>query len=846
MCQLRNRRDRARPLALLFAGFWLFFGDHGDVRAADLKQDAETFFELRIRPILAGTCFECHGGKKVSGELRVDSRAALLKGGESGPAIVPGHPDKSLLLQAIRHTDAELKMPPDRRLPDSAIADFAAWIKTGAPWPKNTAAFKFRNQKHWAFEPVKKVSPPPDPSGWAHCAIDLFVAAGLRKHHLKPAVQAEKRVLLRRVSFDLIGLPPTPDELAAFLRDDSPTSYERVVERLLASPHYGERWGRHWMDVVRYADTAGDNADYPVPEAHRYRDYIIDSFNADKPYDRFVEEQIAGDILARQGPPQKYAEQVVATGFLALSRRYATAPYELWHLTMEDTIETTGRAFLGLTLRCARCHDHKFDPVTKEDYYALYGFFASTQFPWAGAEEFSSMKRPRQFFVPLLPPRDAAPRLKAHQQRLRDLQAQLQRIGKGPLTKQLAELNERIATTTQHTQLVEAAMLDAVALRAEKTGLENERTAVNQRLQSDLSAYRARIERLQKTNLPTDLPGAYAVQDSAPVDMYVHVRGEVEQHGPVVKRNVPVFLSGGRALAIPAGSSGRLQLAQWLTRPENPLTARVMVNRLWQHHFGKGIVATPSNFGTRGEAPTHPELLDWLASRFVASGWSIKTMHRTIVLSRTYRMASAADEAGPTADPGNRWYWRYDRRRLDAEAIRDAMLMVSGNLNESRPGGHPFPPMDQWHWTQHNPFKAVYPSTHRSVYLMTQRIQRHPFLALFDGPDTNTTTARRGSSTVPQQALFLMNNPFVKAQAEGFARRLIACSPDAARRIELAHQLAWSRPATPSEMAEGIRYIAAYERELTRLGVAGETRELEAWTSYARIVLSANELVYLD
>jgi hypothetical protein len=762
------------------------------------RPEAETFFELKIRPVLAGTCFKCHGGKKVSHGLRVDSREALLKGGESGPAILPGKPDKSLLIQALKYSHEDIKMPPDKRLPESVVADFVTWVKQGAPWPRTQAGgTAFKARQHWAFRPVRKVTVAADPSGWADGPIDRFIEGELRRHKLKPAGPADQRVLLRRVYFDLVGLPPTPEEVDAFLADRSPAAYARVVDRLLASPRYGERWGRHFLDVVRYADTAGDNADYPIPEVRLYRDYIIHAFNADKPYDQFVREQLAGDILARQGPREKYAEQVVATGFLALSRRYATAPYELWSLTLEDAIDTTGRAFLGLTLRCARCHDHKFDPVTREDYYGLYGIFASTQFPWAGAEEFASMARPREHFVPLVPPREADKRLATYRQEIRRLEAEIKRQEKsGPPAK------------------------------------------VNQ--------LRTQLRNLLRPGLPPDLPGAYAVQEGKPVDMYIHLRGDADQRGPVVPRGVPRFLAGSEPLKIPRGSSGRLQLAQWLTRPDHPLTARVMVNRLWQHHFGRGLVTTPSNFGLRGETPTHPELLDWLAARFVAGGWSVKAIHREILLSKTYQLASAQDADNAARDPANRWYWRYDRRRLDAEAIRDALLMVSGKLDERRPGPHPFPPIRNWGWTQHNPFKAVYPSNHRSVYLMTQRIQRHPFLALFDGPDTNTTTARRGTSTVPLQALFLMNNPFLTEQAEGFARRLIGASGDSRQRVDLAHRLAWSRPARLVEKEKGVRYVEEYRRQLGQLGVVGERQEVEAWTSYARVMLSANEFVYLD
>jgi hypothetical protein len=807
-------------------------------------EDVETIFEVKVRPVLVETCLPCHGGKKVSNGLRVDSREALLKGGENGPALVPGDPDKSLLIQAIRHTHPDIKMPPDKKLPEAVVADFTVWVKRGAIWPQ---ARRLQAKKHWAFEPVKAVDAPADPSGRSEHPIDRFIHAKLEAAGLRPVALADKRVLIRRTTFDLIGLPPTPDEVNAFLADSSSDAFVKVVDRLLASPHYGERWGRHWMDVARYADTAGDNADYPIPEVRLYRDYIIDSFNADKPYDQFVREQLAGDILAKQGPREKYAERIVATGFLALSRRYATAPYELWHLTMEDAIETTGRAFMGLTLRCARCHDHKYDPVTKEDYYAVYGIFASTQFPWAGGEELHSMKKPREHFVPLLPADHSAPRLTAYERQIEQVEEEIRRQNKeSPLGVYLAELDERLAAKARSIQQLEARKQKVDALAAERSELEQERRQVQTQLQAKLAQLHTRVWELRRSSLPAGLPGAYAVQEGKPTDMYVHIRGDIEQHGPIVKRNAPRFSVGDKPLSIPSDASGRLQLAEWLARPDHPLTARVMVNRIWQHHFGKGIVGTPSNFGLRGEEPTHPELLDYLARRFVGSGWSIKAMHRLILSSKTYQLASAHDEANAAKDPTNRWYWRYERRRLDAEAIRDALLAVSGNLDRSRPAGHPFPAIDKWAWTQHNPFKEVYPSKHRSVYLMTQRFQRHPYLALFDGPDPNTTTEQRASSTVALQALFLLNNPFVTEQAEGFARRLFSASRDSGQRIEMAHQLAWCRPATGAERASGQKYLEEYGQHLAGVGVAGQQLGLEALRSYLRVLLCANEFIYLD
>jgi hypothetical protein len=761
--------------------------------------EADTFFELKIRPVLVEACFKCHGGAKTSHGLRVDSRDAILKGGTGGPAIVPGEPDRSLLIRAIRHASDDLQMPPGKRLPEEVVADFTTWIAGGAKWPRAVTAAAFRPERHWAFQPVKVNTPPPDADGWATTAVDRFIAAGLHREHLAPVGLADSRTLIRRVTFDLTGLPPTPEETEAFVLDSSAGAYARLVERLLASPAYGERWGRHWLDVARYADTAGDNADYPVPEARLYRDYVIDSFNADKPYNQFICEQLAGDILAKEGPADKYAERVVATGFLALSRRYATAPYEFWHLTLEDTIDTTGRAFLGLTFRCARCHDHKFDPVTQQDYYALYGFFASTQFPWAGGEELVSKNTNRQHFVPLLPHRQAAPRIAAYEKRLGELETELQ-----------AEEGKKEKKDKKH-----------------------------------VGELRTELRRLGRPGLPPDLPGAYAVQDGTPTDVTVQLRGEPDATGPVVRRDAPKFLRTAE-LPLPEKGSGRLALARWIASPDNPLTARVMANRVWQFHFGRGLVATPSNFGTRGEPPTHPELLDYLADRLVRSGWSMKALHRDIVLSKTYRLASTPDPANSSKDPANRWYWRHDRLRLDAEETRDALLAVAGRLDLHRPGPHPFPPPEKWTWTQHNAFKEVYSSSHRSVYVMTQRLQRHPFLGLFDAPDTNTSTDQRTSSTVPPQALFLMNNAFVAEQAKAFARRVTAEAPDPGRWVDRAARLAWGRPATPAERERAGRYLDSCRACLAEAGVPAESRDLEARASYARVLLCSNEFVYLD
>jgi|HubBroStandDraft_6_1064221.scaffolds.fasta_scaffold12725_2 hypothetical protein len=794
-------------LALLLCGV-LAASVRADANAAR-SEEREAFFETRIRPVLVTTCSKCHGGTKTENNLRLDRRESLLKGGDSGPAILPGQPDKSLLMRAVRYRDDELKMPPDKKLPETVIVDFEHWVRDGAVWPTQSLRDGFRQagnaagkETHWAFQPVREVEPPRDASGWSANAVDCFIHAGFESHRLKPATAASKRTLLRRAYFDLIGLPPTPQNVDNFLGDQSPEAFSNVIETLLGSPQYGERWGRYWMDVVRYADTAGDNADYPVPEARLYRDYIIDAFNTDKPYDQFVREQIAGDLLARSGPTDKYSERVVATGFLALSRRYATAPYELWHLTLEDTIDTVGRAYLGMTLRCARCHDHKFDPIKTRDYYALYGVFDSTRFPYAGSEEFQSMKFGRRDFAALVPPAAAKPALSTYQ-------AEMSRL--------------------RH---------DVARLEGCKPG--------DKSVAAKLTAMEARLRFLERRGAPDVLPVAYAVSEGPIVDANIQLHGEPNQPGERVPRGAPRFLSGCEAPAPGPNESGRLELADWLTSPRNPLTARVMVNRVWQHHFGRGIVATPSNFGTRGSPPSHPQLLDWLAATFVEHNWSIKSLHRLIMQSKTYQLASDSVLADEAIDPANQWYWRFNRQRLDAEAIRDAMLDVSGVLDMSRPGPHPFPPIREWHWTQHFPFKADYPSNHRSVYLMTQRLHRHPFLGLFDGPDTNTTTDVRSTSTVPLQALFLMNSQYIRDTAGAFAGRLCRESNDRSTRIARALELAYGRPASPGEIKHACDYLETYEHEAARAGLNARKAESEAWLSYARTILDSNEFVYVD
>lgn len=656
---------------------------------------------------------------------------------------------------------------------------------------------------HWAFQAIRRSAPGSTGSTRPGAnPIDLLINRHLHREALESTPRASRRELIRRLSFDLTGLPPSPEEIARFESDSSPEAWRRLVESKLASPRYGERWGRHWMDVARYADTAGDNADYPVPEARLYRDYIIDSFNSDKPYDQFVQEQLAGDVLHAEGSGSERWEGIIATGFLALSRRYGTGPFELWHLTLENTLETVGQAFMGLNLKCARCHDHKSDPLSMQDYYGLYGLFASTEFPWAGSEEIQSKQFNRLKFIPLAGDSETAGKIESW-------------------TRKIASLKQSLGT------------------------LETNKPSGGEDLKAwekKVAALKKEIRTLEKPGAPADLPVAYAVREGAPVNVPLQKRGDPSSPGEAIQRCVPAAFAATADFKIKPGSSGRLEFARWLTSRGHPLTARVMVNRIWQYHFGRGLVPTANNLGTLSEPPAMRDLLDELAVEFMDSGWSVKAMHRLIVLSEAYQRTSADIPSSRGKDPSNRFHWRFERRRLDAEAIRDSILQISGQLDLNRPGEHPFPKPEHWTWTQHTPFKDRYESRHRSVYLMTQRFQKHPFLALFDGPDTNASTESRKVSTVPQQALFTLNNSFVDEHCRRIAARVLREPADFSSRLIRLQELAWGRPPTARELD---RFRVWFEQARTASG-PGDPQGVEAWTLLARVMLSANEFIYVD
>ncbi len=1228
---------------------------------AEEDQAGNTFFENRIRPVFVEHCYSCHSGlaKKVRGGLKLDTRSDFLKGGIDGSIVSPGHPEKSRLIRAVSHLDKNLRMPPPgeggKKLPEGKIADLVAWVKMGAPYPETTLASKGGSDLPWSLNPVKNPRPPMvKDRGWVKSSIDPFILSKLEIAGIKPAPRADLHTLIRRATFDLTGLPPSPEEVKRFELDQKPDAFERVVERLLASPQYGEHWGRHWLDVVRYADTAGDTADYPLPEAWRYRNYVMDSFNADKPYDVFLREQVAGDILASQGSPEKYAEQVAATGFLALSRRFGFDSENYQHLTIQDTIDTLGQSVLALTVGCARCHDHKFDPVSMRDYYGLYGIFDSTRYAFPGSEQ----KGKYRALVPLVP-------AKVSMQMFRDFQSafaslgikpssilrslddmdgdfEMQRVAsggsygvlvspwfydgkvsvtqsaqspfknlhpfgevgcniapnstdisvrqrifpsrnkgvthfnidfkvattnpkalgahhltigskeQGTLVEVFLRMNEivvgidavkkaiplakpgdwhslqleidldnrtfsgsvglpgQVTLLEKHTLGKEASGpinlleirsgsvdlgfmpsldFDNIALQepplapvsftpsvkgmewvSQLRGFRDElqgilgfdgdlegqmegmppklpfhpgpnsgviikkdsqspkkniypdgkqgihlpmtqtggyngfglhlphpfRATTTDRLylgfdfrcqnskdkgQDYLGTWRFQLgkshtspaiemafnegslfvrngkslekpisltrgewyqvlveldlknrkytgsvatgnqktafqgllaegwegtidyafidsgghlagnkpaldadnflvstshplgvdspkeskellaDRLQKiknlkdriatltqkeerarTELETQLvhgpvPLAYGVSETTPHDVKIQIRGEPDRPGAEVQRGFIKAL-GGKTLAAKTPGSGRLELAHWLTNPDNPLPARVMVNRIWQHHFGRGLVSTPNDFGTRSSPPSHPELLDHLASQFVQKGWSVKSMHRLILMSSTWQQSANHSREALEL------YGAFAPRRLSAEEIRDSILFVSGTLDNKAGKQHPFPSATTWGFTQHAPFQAVYEHDQRSAYLMVQRLKRHPFLALFDGPDTNSSTPERRVTTVPTQALYFLNDPFVHAKSDIGAKRVMAFSKDEALQIGYSYKLALGRPPKAIEIREASSFLADFRAEWTKIGLTQP--ESNALAAHLRTLFGSNEFLHYD
>jgi hypothetical protein len=928
------------------------------IGCAAAQQNSSEFFESKIRPLLANKCYSCHTASKL-GELRLDSREALLKGGKSGPAILLGNPDESLLIRAVTHTDERLKMPmAGGKLPAQEIADLREWVKNGAPWPEQKQARTARSGFHitpqqkafWSFQPIRKPAiPDVQSTDWARTPIDRFVLAALEKNKLRPVRAADRRTLLRRASIDLTGLPPTPEQVDAFLSDSSPDAFAKVVDRLLASPQYGERWGRHWLDVARYADGGGKDR-RPVfigygmardgyVNTFRYRDWVIDALNRDLPYDEFVKLQIAADLMGDRS-------NLPALGYFGLGPWFTGDDVifvEARANERDDRIDALTKGFLGLTVTCARCHDHKYDPISQKDYYALGGVFWSS-----GYHEYE------------LAPKEEVDRYKAHWKKVKDQQASIEnyvRDASMALIESLASQTERymmaarqvlimkprpdaakvaaelkldtetfqrwvkyladpskrehpylrdwdrlIASgggseddarrlATEFQKLLQTVIADKKAVtqaneEMTKTYLPDPNEArvllpgdlmqfelfqYKQMLvqkvvetnkhyvwldivqgepsspdypkrdaifdypgkqllrfftpeqKSKLDAMQAGLAKLEKSS-PPEYPYLMGVADSdKPSNLKVNLRGNPHALGDEVPRGFPAILAGTDADPKPfTQGSGRLELAEAIAR--HPLAARVIVNRVWLHHFGRGIVASPSNFGVTGERPTHPELLNYLASRLIENKWSLKSLHREIMLSATYQLSTEITEANQAADPDNKLLWRANLKRLEAESLRDSLLFVSGTLDE-RIGG---PPQEL---NSANNKK-------RTVYARIPRSGPSGVLGLFDFPDPSVSGDQRSVTNVPLQGLFLLNNDLMLRQAERFAERVSAGTADDRERITKAYRLLYGRSATETEIQRGLRFLDAAK--------ADANEKATPWQQYAQVLLTSGEFLYYN
>ncbi|HEX4122767.1 MAG TPA: PSD1 and planctomycete cytochrome C domain-containing protein [Verrucomicrobiae bacterium] len=924
-------------------GLALCLGATGTAAMAADKSAGVEFFESKIRPVLVDNCYPCHSHQsaKVKGGLLLDTREDLLKGGDTGPAIKPGDVEQSLLIKAVRYTDDDLRMPPkNKKLAPAQIAALEAWVKMGAPDPRTSQAglekvesIREKARSHWAFQPVRMPNVPVvQHKHWVRMPVDKFILARLEAAKLPPPPMADKRTLIRRATFDLIGLPPTPQEVAAFKADSSPDAFARVVDRLLASPRYGERWGRHWLDVARYADTKGyfGEADRHFPYAYTYRDYVIRAFNEDLPYDQFLKEQIAGDLL----PTAKDKRTLAALGYLTVGRRFNGNINDV----IDDQIDVVCRGMMGLTVECARCHDHKFDPIPSRDYYSLYGIFASSMEP--AEEPLLGIEAPKkaheEYLVEHKKRADALDHYRKEQERtmaaqLRDQsggyllaayeaqgftnKSDAERIARAhkldpevlqrwtsaldgwhksqsdifapwfafaalpekDFPTRAKEVSAKFGTNSTLARSINPLVARAFATNSPDTMKDvAERygklfTEIDKRWQDAVAATnspsvpelpdtnaealrqilyasdapanlpRTEFDRLYDTPTAQKLrelqrnideldatsqgapPRAMALVDSPnPHDTRIFIRGNSENQGAEAPREFLEFLSGTDRKPFHHGS-GRLELAEAIANRDNPLTARVIVNRVWMYHFGSPLVATPSDFGLRSEPPTHPELLDYLAARFVAGGWSIKNLHRLIMLSGAYRQSSGDNPKCDKIDPDDKLLWRMNRQRLDFEAMRDSLLAVSAKL-DSTPGGHAVEITDP-------------ASTRRTIFGYVDRQNLPDEFRAFDFASPDSTSPRRFYTTVPQQALFLMNSPFIVEQARRFAKRASFASTDQ-QRIRLLYQLAYQRDPTLEEMDLARQFIHAPN--------PAPKSHLDAWQKYAQILLMSDEFAFVD
>jgi cytochrome c553 len=824
-------------------------GWKGPVGAAHAQASAVTsaegvaFFEKKIRPVLVTECYECHSsgkGKKTRGGLALDTRDGVRKGGDTGPAIVPGSPEKSLLIKALSHANPKLAMPPRKKLGPEVVRDFEEWARMGAPDPRDGTrpvhAYPTieEGRKHWAFRPVKKAAPPAvKDASWPRTDLDRYILAALDARGLKPVGMAERMDLLRRASFDLTGLPPTQAEAQAFAADSSAEAFEKAVVRLLDSPRFGEKWARHWLDVARFAESTGKTVNFAYPHAWRYRDYVIAAFNADKPYDLFIKEQLAGDLMKSETPRDR-AERLIATGFLAIGPKTLNDRSGLrFELDIADEqVDVVTQAFLGITAACARCHDHKFDPIPQKDYYALAGIFRSTETCY-GTVRYINAQRPGPLLT--LPSKSGVP-------------AGVPRLS--------SSARQRVESQIK---TVKSSMSSA------KDGLQRFFAT------GQLSLLQARLDAFEEDGAPKLLamgardkparpePGrpregfpGYTNDGSRAIgDSPLYNRGEPDQ--PSAER-IPrggLQVLGSASLKVRATSSGRLELAEWIASKECPLTARVMVNRVWMHLFGRGLVPTADDFGLAGRPPSHPELLDHLALRFMEDGWSVKRLIRHLVLSRVYQLSSQVNKEAMAADPENTLLWRMSPRRLDAESLRDTLLAVSGQLTTTSPEGSAVAlagegPISRPRAGGESLASAVNDprNTHRSIYLPVIRDIPTEALSLFDGADPSLITSVRVRTTVPSQGLYLLNNAFVLRAADATADLVMKSKASEADRVADAFQRVYGRAPTSTEQSGALKFLKDYRAQMAREGATSTRQERESWSAFCQALLASAELQY--
>ena len=810
---------------------------HSKKQAANNLQ----FFEKKIRPVLVEHCYQCHSvkSKEVEGGLLLDTRAGIRKGGDSGKAVVPKNLEESLLIDSIKHESFE--MPPEKKLSKEIIADFEKWIKMGAPDPRDgksdTAKLKKKsleeNRNYWAFRPLSTAKfPAVSNKKWARGSIDRLVLSQLEKANLSPAADADRYTLLRRATYDLTGVPPTHAEVQQFINDKSPDAFAKVIDRLLESEQFGERWGRHWLDVARYADSSGGGRDFTYTNAWRYRDYVINSFNKNKPFDQFLKEQIAGDLLPYKTDTQR-SEQLIATGFLVIGpKNLGERDKEKTRMdVVDEQLDTVGRAFLGLTLGCARCHSHKFDPVSLNDYYAIAGIFSSTR----------TLRKPKPTdsqskWQPVPLPVD-----KAEAKRLKKQYDIVKKAAGKKRTKTLAHVTEL------EKQLKELTKSSAPNVKEKMAQLEKQ--LIVARFQGDVASG----ENSVLGGYISPLPMALAVEDQEKaVDEKIRIRGQVHSLGNQVPRGFLSLLTNEKSPEIPKDKSGRVQFAEWMTdrhSPATPLVARVAVNRIWKHLFGAGIVRTTDNFGIQGEKPSHPELLDHLATRLIEQDWSIKEMIREIMLSRVYQLKADQNEMALKIDPDNRLLWRANGRRLDVEAIRDSILTISGLLDKQQGGstltliGSLGSSRRGYRTIDINPFYR------RGVYLPIIRSglsSQMDMYSVFDFPDSGFVNGHRDSTTVPTQALYLMNSPFMVKNSQAIAKQFLEDPQlkDDEARVKRAFISFFSRPATKQETTSSLKYITNFQQAMQKQNK--KTARLEAWTSFCQSLFASNEFLFLN